>query len=176
MHGVRLCSVAGCREPHVAKGLCSRHYTRVRKHGSVFANKRLIHGMEGSRVYRIWSGLKNRCTNSRDKDFPDYGGRGIEVCERWKNSFLAFYEDMGDPPTDKHELDRRDNNKGYNKDNCRWVLHVENAQNRRSTKLTKKDVIEIRQSELSTAKLAAIYGVSASHIRSILARLFWKNV
>lgn len=71
-----------------------------------------------------------RCTNPKDEAYHNYGGRGIKVCKRWF-SFENFLEDMGHRPKGK-ELDREDNNKGYNKKNCRWVSSSINANNRRN--------------------------------------------
>lgn len=65
--------------------------------------------------------------------FKNYGARGIRVCKRWLK-FENFYEDMGDPPTSKHSLDRIDNNKGYNKKNCRWATPREQCNNKRNNK------------------------------------------
>lgn len=75
--------------------------------------------------------MKTRCYNPNHKQFKDYGGRGIEVCEEWKDNFKQFAEDMYPKPFKEAQLDRIDNNKGYSKDNCRWVSRLENQRNRR---------------------------------------------
>ena len=174
----RICSIPGCGEPHIAKGLCSTHYQRKQQNRDLYVvvHKRERHGMEDTRAYRIWNGIKRRCTNPKDPGYKNYGGRGITVCKEWSESFQAFYRDMGDPPTENHQIDRKNNNKGYNKDNCRWVLHVENSQNRRSTKLSREDVIAIRQSTLSHEELAGMYNVDRSHINRIVNRVHWPNI
>lgn len=94
--------------------------------------KRLtVHGMSDTKVYSIWTDLKKRCLNKRHRAYKSYGGRGIRVCDRWKDSFDAFLSDMGPPPTDNHEIDRIDVNGHYNLDNCRWTTRSENMRNTR---------------------------------------------
>lgn len=78
--------------------------------------------------------MKQRCHNPECDHYADYGGRGITVCDRWRESFLAFWEDMGDPPTDSHEVDRIDNDRGYGPDNCRWATRSEQMRNTRNNR------------------------------------------
>jgi hypothetical protein len=95
------------------------------------------HGMSGTRIYGIYAGMKSRCTNKKYIDYPNYGGRGIEISAEW-NTFEAFYRDMGDKPKGK-SLERKDNDKGYSKDNCYWGSTNEQANNRRSSiKITRQ--------------------------------------
>lgn len=82
------------------------------------------HGMAGTPTYKLWIGILSRCYNPKVKIFRYYGGKGIFVCQEWHN-FVNFYQDMGNRPQGK-QLDRIDNNKGYSKDNCRWVTPREN--------------------------------------------------
>lgn len=83
-----------------------------------------------TRAYRSWEQMRSRCNKPTDKDYPDYGGRGITVCELWRD-FAAFIADMGEPPPGM-TLDRRDNNKGYCRENCRWATAIEQHQNTRA--------------------------------------------
>jgi hypothetical protein len=84
-------------------------------------------------TYQSWRGMLTRCSNPRVKSFRDYGSRGINVCERWKD-FSNFLTDMGERP-DGLTLDRIDNEKGYSPDNCRWATyHVQRINQRRMVK------------------------------------------
>jgi hypothetical protein len=87
-------------------------------------------GLSTTRSYQIWAKMIKRCDEANDKDYPNYGGRGIQVCDRWK-FFENFYEDMGEAP-DKKTLDRINNAEGYSKENCRWVL-IKTQQNNKRT-------------------------------------------
>lgn len=89
------------------------------------------HGMaDKTRIYSIWVTMIKRCRNPNAHAYERYGGRGITVCERW-HTFTNFYADMGDPPP-KLTLDRIDNDKGYQPDNCRWATRSEQRLNSRN--------------------------------------------
>jgi hypothetical protein len=90
-----------------------------------------------SSEYGTWSALKSRCTNPNDKGFAYYGARGIKVCQRWMDDFANFLADMGERPSPKHQLDRIDNDKDYEPNNCRWVTRqVQLSNTRRNVFLT----------------------------------------
>lgn len=86
-------------------------------------------GMSTTSVYATWRAMHRRCTDPKHKSYPQYGGRGIKVCDRWKD-FLLFVEDMGPRPP-KHTLDRYDNYKDYEPGNCKWSTNSQQAFNRR---------------------------------------------
>ncbi len=94
----------------------------------------LKHGMFGTKVYKAWSGMIERCTNPNSKSWHGYGGRGIKVCHRWRNSFSAFLVDMGDKP-EGMTLERKDNDGNYEPDNCKWATRKDQARNTRRNKL-----------------------------------------
>lgn len=90
------------------------------------------HGMYGTRENKSWSTMIERCTNPKAKSYPDYGGRGITVCERWL-SFENFFADMG-PRPEGSTLDRKENSLGYEPDNCKWSTAQEQQNNRRNSR------------------------------------------
>ena len=111
----------GCRRRRVAK------------------EKSLVHGQAAgknhtsyTKIYKTWRSMLNRCHTVSSSSYPNYGGRGITVCDEWRDSFEAFYKDMGDPP-DNGSLERIDVNNGYSKANCKWILLSEQANNKRNT-------------------------------------------
>jgi hypothetical protein len=82
--------------------------------------------------YIAWSGMKQRCNNPKCKGYPNYGGRGIRVCDRWADSYLNFLADMGRRPKRGYSLDRINNDGHYEPGNCRWADAKEQAANKRA--------------------------------------------
>lgn len=106
-----------------------RHGDRRRK---AVGKAHTTHGMSNKRIYRIWQAMRNRCGNPNKPDYKYYGGRGISVCEEWKNSFEPFYKwAMSNGYNDTLTIDRIDVNGNYEPNNCRWVTMAEQNKNKR---------------------------------------------
>ena len=99
--------------------------------GCLLQFKRTVHGMSKTRPYRIWQGMKTRCTNKKQPNYERYGERMIDYDPRW-NMFVEFWKDMKESYQDGFTLERIDNYKGYSKDNCKWVTPHEQNMNMRS--------------------------------------------
>lgn len=91
-------------------------------------------GMIGSTEYRTWKEMKRRCYNKNNPDYHNYGGRGIVICDKWRESFTAFYADMGPKPFPEATIDRIDNDGNYEPSNCRWASPMEQGANMRKNR------------------------------------------
>lgn len=123
------------------------------------------HGKTYTREYVVWCGMLARCRNPNHKGYDRYGGRGISVCQRWQNSFKAFMDDMGMPPTPRHTIDRKDNDGDYEPGNCRWATNAENCANTRSN-----HKITFRGETLCITHWAKRIGISTEALRERLLR------
>jgi hypothetical protein len=150
------------------------------------------HGMSHLRVYHIWQAMKNRCYNPNQPHYARYGGHGVTVCDEWRKSFEAFYAAMGNPPTDKHSIDRISNGRGYEPGNCRWATAKEQAANQRpkppvtwemprgeghfKATITEEMVREIRASAERNCDIARRIGLSKQSIADIRKGRTWRHV
>lgn len=82
--------------------------------------------------YGAWASIIQRCCNPNHKAYASYGGRGILVCKEWKENFVNFLNDMGDKPSNKHTIERINNDDGYAKYNCIWALPAAQSINKRN--------------------------------------------
>lgn len=96
------------------------------------AEGRTTHGLSRRPEYRVWASMIQRCHNERDPSYHWYGGRGILVCQDWRQSFEAFYRDMGPRPDPSLSIDRIDNDGNYGPGNCRWATKSQQNLNRRT--------------------------------------------
>lgn len=96
-----------------------------------------FHGKRNTKINFIWGSMKQRCLNANNKGFKNYGGRGIKVCDEWKNSFQAFYDYVSKLPhfgEKGYSLDRINNDGNYEPGNVRWATRKEQSNNRRCTR------------------------------------------
>ncbi len=121
------------------------------------------HGEYKSPEYAAWAAMKERCYRKKYHGYINYGGRGILVCARWKDSFESFLLDMGRKPSIKYSLDRIDVNGDYCPENCRWATHKEQANNKNTNR-----ILTYSGRTLNIQGWADIIGVSN---RTILSRL-----
>lgn len=128
-------------------------------HGHTVNNKR-------SKVYCIWREMNRRCSDPKRECYPDYGGRGIKVCDRWLK-FENFLADMGNPPHGM-SIDRKDNNKGYYKENCRWATRKEQNNNTRRNHL-----LTLNGRTQTVAQWSEETGIMGPTIRYRLKKLGW---
>lgn len=112
-------------------------------------DRQRTHGESRTPDYYVWSGIKKRCLNPDAHNYAQYGGKGIDVSDEWKDSFETFKNDMGPRPSPQHSVERRNNKKGYSADNCYWATPVEQANNRSTN-----TIVEHEGEKMTVAQLA----------------------
>jgi hypothetical protein len=112
----------------------------------------------------VWWSMRQRCENRNCPCYPRYGGKGITVCDRWKN-FDAFYADMGTRPSDKHSIDRIDRNGSYSPENCRWATSQEQNRNH-----SKNVLLKFKGQTRLLCEWAEIQNINHSTVRNRLAK------
>jgi hypothetical protein len=146
---------------------CGCYYKEVRRTIAYASIAKGTHGDSRTRLYYMWASMKNRCSVKSNPSYPNYGGRGISVCDEWKNNFSAFKRwatDNGYDPYAKRgacTIDRIDPDGNYCPENCRWANAVEQSNNRRNTCF-----ITYKGETHSTADWAKITGISRGRIYS----------
>jgi hypothetical protein len=149
-------------------GCLNRDLTRERnkrsaKHGE--ARQSESGGKALTPEYKSWRSMIQRCCDPNSKSYRLYGMRGITVCDRWRHSYNNFLADMGRKPTLDHTLDRRDVNKNYCLENCRWATNKEQQRNRRNNAL-----ITINGETRTIAEWAEMHGIHYETLRSRINR------
>lgn len=130
------------------------------------SNKMKTHGMKGTRIYGIWRGIKDRCLNKNCTAYKNYGGRGITICDEWKDDFVSFYEwAINNGYEDNLTIDRINVNKNYCPENCRWATALEQGRNKRDNRY-----ITYQGETKSLIEWSEITGVNPSTIRGRLIR------
>lgn len=114
--------------------------------------------------YIIWGNMCSRCNNINNPRYTSYGGKGIKVCERWKN-FVNFLKDMNPRPSKLHSIDRIDNNGNYEPNNCRWATNKEQCRNKNNNRL-----IEFAGKVLSVTEWSEVVGIARTTITHRLDR------
>ena len=122
------------------------------------------HGRSRTRIYSVWRGMLRRCHNVQCKTYPRYGGRGIQVCERW-HTLDHFVADMGQPPFKGAEIDRVNNDGNYEPENCRWVTRRANVMNSTGPRF-----VTINGSTKCVKEWCAHFGISPGSVYKRLGR------
>ena len=175
------CSIDQCERPVVARKLCTKHYQHFKAHGHIEA---FSFGRKGTTlvpithpIYKVWSGMKTRCTNETREDYARYGALGVTYDPAWE-SFNGFAADMLEGYQPGLWLDRRDGTKNYNKDNCRWVTPTESNRNRKSVKVSEALAALIRKEYAegiaTQATLGWKYDLDQTTISDIVTRRSWR--
>ena len=153
------CSCGGSAEAtasHLRRGA-------VTSCGCWLADRLTTHGLTGTKIYAIWRNMRWRCTNPRNKEYSNYGGRGIKVCERWQK-LENFFADMGHPP-EGYTIERKDVDGNYVPGNCIWAPQEVQQNNRRNNVF-----LTVDDKTLTMAQWGREVGVSEHCIRKRLAR------
>ncbi len=152
--------LVNCYQLQNGKSMSCGHNGSTYKHGCARRS-----GL--SPMYRLWRGIMNRCHNRNTKEYKDYGGRGIVVCERWQD-FTKFVEDMGERPSKSHTVGRRDNYGHYGPDNCRWETMAEQGRNKRNNR-----VFEYLGERMCITDIARAVGINIITLRYRVILLGW---
>lgn len=130
----------------------------------IAAETQFVHGRSGTPEWKIWNGIRSRCSNRREPGFKNYGGRGIRICERWL-SFENFFADMGPRPSPKHSIERKENDGDYEPGNCVWATAKEQANNTRANRF-----IEFGGERLTLSQWSVRTGLTREAIAARLKR------
>ena len=129
--GQKIATGSGLRDGTIKSCGCLRKEKNIQNiTGYNQSGANITHGKTKTRLYTIWRAMKRRCYQKNATNYYRYGGRGIEVCDEWRNSFQEFYDwSQANGYNDTLTIDRIDNDKGYSPDNCRWTTQMEQVKN-----------------------------------------------
>jgi hypothetical protein len=135
---------------------------------AICVERNTTHGMSDTPVYHVWVNMLTRCYNKSSKGYRTYGAKGIRVCKRWRHNFAAFLEDLGEPPTTKHTIERINTSLGYRPNNCRWATMKEQQNNR-----TNNHAVTFNGRTQNLGEWADQYGLPKSTLLNRLGILGW---
>lgn len=144
----------------------------------VTSNRSIKHSQRFHPLWKVWRNIKTRCYNKKNNQFKDYGGRGIYICDEWRNDFKVFYDwGIANGWGKALTIDRVKNDGNYEPSNCRFVTRKTNNRNKRSNKLTQKRAEHIRllrsYSGRTFQNIANLYGVSKQVVIAVVANRIW---
>lgn len=129
----------------------------------------LQHGLSNTRIHNIWDGMKDRCTNPNSVSYSNYGGRGITICDEWRNNFLSFYNwSIENGYADNLSIDRIDVNGNYEPENCRWADAKTQANNAR-----RNHTLTYHGKTMTISQWADEKGMSYSKLKSRINKCGW---
>lgn len=147
----------GCLKHDIAK----KHYSQLNKK----------HGMKNTKIYKKWLAIKKRCSKQYTKDYKNYGGRGIKVCDEWKNDFMNFYNwAIENGYREDLTLDRIDVNGNYEPNNCRWITNLEQQNNKRNNRY-----IEYNKEKHTISEWSRLTGINKNTLLQRINRKIDKN-
>lgn len=139
------------------------------------------HGGTKSDLYKVWCGIKRRCYNTKEENYPRYGGCGIRMCEDWRNNFTSFRTWAEENNYIKgHHIDRIDNDKNYCPENCRFVTLEESARNKSNIVLSMEKARQIRKlyatGSYKYSEIGKLFKIDPSLVRQTVLGYIWKEL
>jgi hypothetical protein len=164
----RLCSVEGCDKSLMCRELCNMHYKRQTLHGDIGSpyplHRSVRHGESKTKLYFVWTSIKQRTSNPNSQVWEFYGDRGIKMHPEWRDSFLAFKRDVIDGYGPGMSIDRIDDDGNYEPGNVRWVRQLEQTLNQRLTQSNRS--LDIEGSPSTAKGQCGAHAYSQAGIRS----------
>ncbi len=176
---MKVCSIDNCQGNVLANGWCRKHYLRWYRHGNTDKIDRKItaprgselpqfkHGLGTHPLYCVWHSMMARCYKTKNHKFPNYGGRGIRVCDRW-HDVSNFINDMSPRPKGT-SIDRINNDGNYEPSNCRWANSITQARNRPQCKITdsqREEILELCKDGIARIEVARKLGLKYGDVKN----------